>query len=96
MKANNLSQSNPQRTIVLILCTVVITILATVGVLYGRGLLASANRQVDVAERGAQVMPFDLAQTTHVFQPQATGGIQRVIAKDPANSTQIGLIRTHL
>jgi hypothetical protein len=41
-------------------------------------------------------MPFDLAQTMHVFQPLADGGLQAVTAKDPSNSEQIALIQAHL
>jgi hypothetical protein len=41
---------------------------------------ADAQRQADVAQRGAQVMPFDLSATKHVFTKTADGGVQRVIA----------------
>jgi hypothetical protein len=57
---------------------------------------ADAQRQADVAQRGAQVMPFDLKATIHVFTKTADGGVQRVIAKDPADATQVRLIRAHL
>lgn len=49
-----------------------------------------------VAERGRQVMPFDLEKTTHVFTPTEDGGRQEVVAKDPADAEQIRLIRAHL
>lgn len=49
-----------------------------------------------VAERGRQVMPFDLEKTTHVFTPSEDGGRQEVLAKDPADAEQIRLIREHL
>jgi hypothetical protein len=54
------------------------------------------TRQDAVAERGAKVMPFSLDATTHVFDPTATGGTQRVVADDPRDRKQIGLIREHL
>lgn len=57
---------------------------------------ADAERQRDVARRGAQVMPFDLEQTIHQFQPLKDGGLQRVTVKNPQNKAQIALIRTHL
>ncbi len=57
---------------------------------------ADTQRQQEVARRGAQVMPFDLEQTIHLFQPLNDGGAQRVTAKDPKNEEQIRLIRTHL
>jgi hypothetical protein len=57
---------------------------------------ATAERQAEVAERGAQVMPFDLEATTHTFTETADGGIQVVTADDPLDRTQIQLIREHL
>ncbi|MBA2386149.1 MAG: aspartate carbamoyltransferase [Acidimicrobiia bacterium] len=55
-----------------------------------------SSRQRTVAERGADVMPFDLEATTHVFVPTETGGIQTVVADDPTDSEQVALIRFHL
>lgn len=62
------------------------------------GLVASAacTRQAQVAARGAQVMPFDLEQTIHVFQRLDDGGRQTVTVKDPTNAPQIALIQSHL
>ena len=57
---------------------------------------ASASRQDDVAERGAAVMPFDLERTTHRFAKNDNGGVQTVVADDPNDTTQVGLIREHL
>ena len=54
------------------------------------------DRQETVAERGQSVMPFDLEQTTHHFTPTETGGVQDVVADQPDDTKQIGLIRTHL
>ncbi|MFC8201523.1 aspartate carbamoyltransferase [Streptomyces sp. NPDC057298] len=54
------------------------------------------DRQETVAERGQTVMPFDLEQTTHRFTPTKTGGLQDVVADQPDDARQIGLIRTHL
>ncbi|MBE7552619.1 MAG: hypothetical protein HS126_16235 [Anaerolineales bacterium] len=45
---------------------------------------------------GHQVMPFDLSQTTHIFEMTDSGGIQQVIAKDPGDKAQISLIQQHL
>lgn len=54
------------------------------------------SREALVAERGARVMPFSLDATTHVFDATRTGGVQRVVAHDPRDARQIGLIRGHL
>jgi hypothetical protein len=65
-------------------------------VLYKTAMLPAQNRQAEVAERGAKVMPFDLEQTMHVFQKLEDGGLQKVVVKDPSNKKQIALIQAHL
>lgn len=55
-----------------------------------------ASRQEEVASRGAEIMTFDLEKTMHVFENHPYGGIQRVVATDASDSTQIPLIRAHL
>lgn len=56
---------------------------------------AIAERQEAIAEAGAQVMPFDLERTTHVFEKQDEGGLQTVVSDD-GDPEQIRLIREHL
>lgn len=78
----------------------IIGLLVLVAVIGGGWLVwntrAHQARQADVAARGAEVMPFDLDQTMHQFVPQPDGGVQTVVARDPANTAQIALIRDHL
>lgn len=57
---------------------------------------ATPERQAAVATRGAQVMPFDLAATQHIFTKTADGGVQRVVARNPADARQVELVRAHL
>lgn len=57
---------------------------------------ALAARQAEVAQRGADVMPFALEETTHEFRPSADGGVQTVLADDGADGKQVDLIRSHL
>ena len=57
---------------------------------------AMVDRQAEVAKLGAQVMPFDLGQTTHIFKNLDNGGLQQVIAKAGADAAQVSLIQTHL
>ena len=59
-------------------------------------LAADVQRQAEVAKLGADVMPFSLKATTHVFTKTAEGGTQRVIAKQAADTTQVRLVREHL
>jgi hypothetical protein len=54
------------------------------------------QHQAEVAQRGAEVMPFDLDATTHIFDKNADGVVQRVVADDPQDATQIRLVRGHL
>lgn len=54
------------------------------------------TRQAEVADRGAEVMPFDLDRTTHVFTDRPDGGIQTVMADQPDDAEQVRLIREHL
>jgi hypothetical protein len=62
-----------------------------------RPVSATKEMRLDeVAQRGSQVMPFNLEQTTHVFTKTETGGVQQVIVKDKANTAQIKLISEHL
>jgi hypothetical protein len=57
---------------------------------------SASRRQSEVAARGAQVMPFDLDRTTHVFTETPDGGRQTVTADVPGDTDQITLIRGHL
>jgi hypothetical protein len=54
------------------------------------------NRQAMVAERSADVMPFDLDRTTHVFDPSDDGLVQTVVSDPPVDGEQVSLIRSHL
>jgi hypothetical protein len=73
-------------------------LLALLGMVYGPPVMADAEaqRQADVAQRGADVMPFSLAATQHIFTKTAVGGIQQVTARKPSDAGQIRLVRGHL
>lgn len=71
-------------------------ILMSVAALAQAEATAGADRLNEIAERGSHVMPFALDKTRHVFEKTPTGGIQQVVALDPADKDQIGLIRKHL
>ena len=60
------------------------------------GHAADTQRQAEVARLGADVMPFSLSATTHIFTKTADGGTQRVVAKDAGDAKQVALVRTHL
>jgi hypothetical protein len=60
------------------------------------GSAATPERVEEVARRGAEVMPFNLEQTRHIFTKTATGGLQQVVVRDTSNRAQVDLIRKHL
>lgn len=62
----------------------------------GDGGTRATDRQAEVAERGASVMPFDLDATTHRFEPRDDGLVQTVVADDPGDADQVALVRRHL
>jgi hypothetical protein len=57
---------------------------------------ADPQRQAEVARLGADVMPFSLEATTHVFTKTNDGGNQRVVAKNVSDTEQVRLVRGHL
>ena len=64
-------------------------------------LIISANlyaetRQEHVHNTAHIVMPFDMSKTVHIFKMTESGGVQKVITKDPGATDQITLIQQHL
>lgn len=72
-----------------LLATSVMAVVALIG-------CSSTDRRASVADRGSEVMPFDLDLTTHRFTPTRTGLVEDVIVDDPDDAEQIELIRAHL
>jgi hypothetical protein len=99
VRADDRSAGGSSRVALLLLVAglAVVAVMATLGILRAAGAFTSQEtRQEEVAERGAEVMPFDLEKTTHVFEPTSTGGVQQVVADDPSDGEQIALIQAHL
>jgi len=42
------------------------------------------------------VMPFDMSKTIHIFKMTESGGIERIVVRDPRDVDQVALIRRHL
>lgn len=59
-------------------------------------IAADSQRQQDVRQAGAEVMPFSLDQTQHVFEKNDAGGVQRVLLRGTTNEEQRQMIRAHL
>ena len=93
MRASNL----PVRAALLLAAGAALATVAVLGMLWAMGAFASQEpRQEEVAQKGAEVMPFDLEETTHVFDKMQTSGVQKVVADDPTDAEQVALIREHL
>ncbi len=95
MNMTNMHPRNPPTTLLLAV-SAYLTVMVLGGTASGSEGSSTAARQAEVTARGAQVMPFDLEQTLHIFQSLDDGGLQTVTAKDPANREQITLIQAHL
>jgi len=93
MKANSIYSNKTEK---LAAAGALIVASAAALVLFATAILTAQTRQKEVAAKGAKVMPFNLEQTTHVFQKLDDGGLQKVVAKDPSNKKQIALIQSHL
>jgi hypothetical protein len=73
---------------------------ATVPLLFAatpaRSDTTTAPAHAATVERGsAEVMPFDLNRTMHIFKPTSNGGLQTVIVHD-GDPQQVALVRAHL
>jgi hypothetical protein len=56
----------------------------------------AGNTQEHVHSMAHEVMPFDVAKTWHVFRMTETGGIQKVVIRNPEFMDQVAPIREHL
>ena len=63
--------------------------------LFGCENQQTTTHQEEVAERGAEVMGFDLDRSTHIFEKIENGGRQQVISDDN-DPEQIKLIQEHM
>jgi hypothetical protein len=95
MEPANIYSSNRRRNFWLAGGFATLTIIGAL-LLYTTGIFTTHNRHEEVAARGAEVMPFDLEKTVHVFEKLDNGGLQKVVVKDPSNKEQISLIQSHL
>ena len=61
------------------------------------GQVANAEtRQERVHEMAPGVMPFDMSKTIHIFKMTESGGVERILVREPRYADQIELIRHHL
>jgi hypothetical protein len=71
--------------------------LVTMALLLGASFGArAASSEARIHEMSKHVMPFDMSKTVHIFRMTETGGVQKVVVRDSADTDQIALIRQHL
>jgi hypothetical protein len=54
------------------------------------------TQQEHVHQMAHSVMPFEMSKTVHIFKMTESGGVLRVVSKDPGATDQIALIQQHL
>jgi hypothetical protein len=70
-------------------------LLITASALAGSASVAETPQE-HVHDRSHAVMPFDISKVVHIFRMTESGGVEQVIARDPAAADQVALIRQHL
>jgi len=70
--------------------------LTAIFMLIGTTSVYAGTRQEHVHQMAHSVMPFDISKTVHIFKMTESGGVQKVLAKDPGATDQIALIQLHL
>lgn len=84
--------STRRRPVLLILVGLLVVAAATVAA----SVTLSGPDEPPMTESAAAVMPFDLAATTHTFTKVPAGGVEDVVANDPADQSNTDAIRAHL
>jgi hypothetical protein len=64
--------------------------------LLNNSIVFAQTTQERVHEMSHSVMPFDMPKTIHIFKMTESGGIERILVRDPREADQMALIRRHL
>lgn len=62
----------------------------------GSAVARAETKQEHVHHLAHEMMPFDLARTTHIFRMTDSGGVERVIVRDASDKDQVALVQQHL
>jgi len=68
----------------------------TIILFFGATAASGETKQEHVHHMSHDVMPFDLAKTSHIFRMTDSGGVERVIVRDADDKDQVALIQKHL
>ena len=74
----------------------ILTMVTAIIQLFAHSGTLAETKQQRVHHMSHHVMPFDMSKTIHVFRMTESGGVQKVLARDPSETDQILLIRQHL
>ncbi|HJV28595.1 MAG TPA: hypothetical protein VJ673_23145 [Aromatoleum sp.] len=85
-----MSLSTPTRTVFNLAKAIAVLLLL------GNSAVFAQTPQERVHQMSHSVMPFDMSKTIHIFKMTESGGVERVIARDPSESDQVALIKQHL
>jgi hypothetical protein len=72
------------------------TRLIAIFLLLGGAAAIAETQQEHVHQMAHGVMPFDISKVLHIFRMTESGGVLRVIARDPGAADQVALIQQHL
>jgi len=73
----------------------VLKVLAVLLLLSGSTVFAQTPQE-HVHQMSHSVMPFSMSKTIHIFKMTDSGGVQRVVVRNPRDVDQVSLIRRHL
>jgi hypothetical protein len=73
-----------------------VAVVAAAALLIAPSAALAATPQEHVHRMSHHVMPFEITKTIHVFKMTVSGGVKRVLVRDPKESDQVALIRQHL
>ena len=74
----------------------ILAMVTAVILLFSHSGTSAETKQEMVHHMSHHVMPFDISKTIHVFRMTESGGVQKVLARDPSETDQILLIRKHM
>jgi hypothetical protein len=73
-----------------------ISMATAVILLFSHSGTLAGTKQERVHHMSHQVMPFNMSKTIHLFRMTESGGVQKVLSRNPSETDQILLIRQHL
>ena len=64
--------------------------------LLNSSMVFAQTKQERVHAMSHSVMPFNISKTLHIFKVTESGGIEKIVVRNPRDADQVTLIRRHL